>query len=181
VKHILVILMVYNWALFAEESPPLAVQKVITSMSSTILMTKQQAVKDIRKIAVDLGKQGDLDTALTVKVYADQLDDEIRALQPGGTPLAGKLSGVAKYNGRWLVRGQENQAFNFKDGTYICPNATGGGPWKSGTVVQVDADTLAFYSGVTKVETFRIVTDDVLMSGNADSWIRAKEPKTLKP
>ncbi len=180
-KLIFAILLSYSWLLFAEESPPPAVQKVMMSMSSTILTTKQQAVKDIRKIATDLGKQGDLDAALTVKAYADQLDNEIKASQPVSVPPPGKTTGVAKYNGRWLVRGQESLAFEFKDGTYVCPKAEGAGPWKSGTIVLVDAETLAFYSGVTKVETFHIVADDVLISGNSESWIRAKDPKPQKP
>lgn len=68
-------------ALWSEELPATA-QRVTGVMAAEILASKQKALRELRKIATDLGRQSDLDGALVVKKLADDLQAEVDASEP---------------------------------------------------------------------------------------------------
>ena len=84
--RLIFILLVLTLA--AEEAPlPAPAQKALSTMDAEILSAKQKACKELQKIAIDLGKKGDLDAALVVKqAAADLAAALVDTTAPGGAP-----------------------------------------------------------------------------------------------
>jgi hypothetical protein len=173
---VLLIVSLAATAVHAEDdvSLPVAAQKILVAMTDDITIAKQKAVKDLRKLASDLGKADDLDAALVVKKAADELSEEIKASQPD--LIGAKPAGVAVYNGRWLANGTD--IFEFKNGKYAClmGNGVGQPRWASGELTLINPTTLAFSHGGFQVVTFRIVNSDLILESNGNKqWTRIKD------
>lgn len=162
-------------SLCAEELPANA-QRVANTMAAEILASKQKALRELQKIATDLGRQSDLDTAIIVKKAADDLAADIASSEPNIDVLGNpKAAGVSVFNGRWLSNGKEYDDFELKDGVYkALGTAKTQAQWASGTVSRPTTDTVIFTSTSGSVNVFKLIDQNTLLLGNGVVLSRAK-------
>lgn len=96
------------------DTMPIEARRALIALDTTIITTKEKTAQTLAKIAIDLGKRGDLDGALQVKREADRLAAEVRAARPLGKP--NEEAKAAFLIGEWTAG---NEWFRLAaDGTY---------------------------------------------------------------
>lgn len=157
---------------------PAEAQKVLAALDIQLTDLQHKAVKDLRKVAIELGKQGNLDDALAVKKVADELEAAAKTSKLD-KPVEPNNAGLSAFDGRWLPGGNEGDAYEFKNGEYHCLAGSGlhQPQWLSGKLVLINATTLAF-NGVNGFSVeFHVVDHDSLLESGRKLWTRVKAPK----
>lgn len=132
---------------------PLEAQKVLVALDNTIVSAKEKTAQNLAKIALDLGKRGDLDGALLVKKEAERLAEEVRVARPLdvlGNPINGRQANGLSAEGTWALK-SETGSWDWifaNNGTVSCPRWAASGTW----VQDGNKVTVTWSSGASGVE-----------------------------